>query len=171
MPPRPYHLLSPSAPRPVRWRAQVRATQPGLAAWWRLLAPGLWWARAHAYRLTLACFSGASVERVETRRFHAPSPSVFALPHRERLVTVTRGPMARKKQSRVQFLVRRQVVCLGAHDVTRPMRLRNVGALAPLYASQRALAEVWGEPLGSPFTRTGARLRWPVVAPALLVWR
>lgn len=41
MPVTPYHLYrrAPAQRRP--WAVDVRVTQPGLASWWRLLAPGL----------------------------------------------------------------------------------------------------------------------------------
>lgn len=142
MTPAPYHLYRPvkSSPRP--WAVTARATQPGLAAWWRLVAPGLHWARAHARQVSFACLRGASLDPLDPTQRTFVTPSVMALPHRERLITVTRGPMARKKQSRVQLLVRRQVVTLVTSGPATPTRLRSEAALAPLVPTARALARV-----------------------------
>lgn len=92
----------------------------------------------------------------------------MALPHRERLITVTRGPMARKKQSRVQLLVRRQVVTLVTSGPAAPTRLCSEAALAPLFPATRALARVWSQPLSAPLVLVGARVVWPVTAAPVL---
>lgn len=165
---RPYHLY---APRPARlrpWAVAARATQPGLASWWRLLAPTLRWAEAHSRRVAYACLGGASLDEADATQRTFVVPAVMALPHRERLITVTRGPMARKKQSRVQFLVRRQVVSLDTRGLTPPLVLLQAAGLGALTRAQRALVQVWAHPLGAPLTLVGGRAQWPVVATALL---
>jgi hypothetical protein len=170
MAPCPYHLYAQRPPvGPGPWHVSVRATQPGLASWWRLVAPGLRWAVAHSRRIAQICLGG-ELGPAGPRMRALQAPSVSALPHRERLITVTRGPMARKKQSRVQLLVRRQVVALNVGGEAAPARLERPQGAAPLARSQRALAQVWGQPLGAPFTLVGARTRWPVVAAPLLAW-
>jgi len=113
---------------------------------------------------------GASLDEADVTQRTFVSPSIMALPHRERLITVTRGPMARKKQSRVQLLVRRQVVSLNTRGLALPSVIRRAEGLAPLAKSQRALAQVWAHPLGAPLTLVGGRATWPVVATALLAW-
>ena len=167
---RPYHLY-PSSPRPTpRWRVEGRATQPGLAAWWRLLAPDLGWANAHSRRVAFACLRGASLDPTDPTRRTVVTPAIVALPHRERLITVTRGPMACKKQSRVQLLVRRQVVGLVTSGASQPMPLRSASAFGALRMALRAKAQLWAQPLGAPLALVGARLSWPVTATALLLW-
>ena len=170
MPAAPYHLYRPThlAARP--WSVTARATQPGLAAWWRLVAPGLHWAQAHAKRVSFACLRGASLDPRDPARRTLVAPSIMALPHRERLITVTRGPMARKKQSRVQLLVRRQVLSLVTRGATFPTVLRSEPALGALTPTHRALGRVWAQPLGAPLVLVGARVSWPVQAAPVLAW-
>jgi hypothetical protein len=121
--------------------------------------------------VSFACLRGASLDPLDPSRRTLVAPTIMALPHRERLITVTRGPMARKKQSRVQLLVRRQVLSLVTRGVTPPTVLRTEPALGGLTPTHRALGRVWAQPLGAPLVLVGARVSWPVQAPSLLAWR
>jgi hypothetical protein len=114
-----------------------------------------------------ASLAGASLE--PTRR-EPLFPVAHALPLRERLVTVTRGPMARKKQSRTQLLVRRQVISVRTQGRAAPSFLCHAGALAPFVSTQRVLAQIWGQPLGAPLYLIGARAQWPTNSGPLLAW-
>ena len=171
MRPRPYHLYTFSRPPLGAWRVSARATQPGLASWWRLIAPGLDWASAHSRRVAYACLSGVMAEAGSSPKAFHRRPFVSGVPHRERLVTVTRGPMACKKQSRVQLLVRRQVVALETTGLVRPTALCGPRGLGALLGLTRAFALVWAQPLSAPFVVVGARVSWPASAGPLLAWR
>lgn len=88
--------------RPITNSLVVRVTQPGLPSWWRLAAPQLNWVSTFVKHLSwaLLVLNPTPLLISPDRRLKTD----WVVP-RDRLVTLTRGPMARKKKSRVQFIL------------------------------------------------------------------
>jgi hypothetical protein len=123
-----YGVSTPARPpRPQTNTMALRVTQPGLPSWWRLAAPDLNWLGTFVNHISWAVLA------------LAPSPLLIAknialradwVATRHRLLTLTRGPMARKKKSRVQFLIPQ-----------RPMELRLSAGAQPVLSLSRASLE------------------------------
>lgn len=156
MPRAPYHLY-PASPKkgrgPVgRWGAKIRLTNPGLCGWWRLTSPGFNWAGAHLWRV-----AGLDLSPLGATRF--VGASLVGLPTRARLLTLTRGPMARKKQSRKQFMVSKKVSVLAAWGRTSAApHLIHPHQVPLLCAAKTQLAEAWAGVFGAPFVPLSSKV-------------
>lgn len=141
--------------RPMTNSLVVRVTQPGLPSWWRLAAPHLNWISAFVKHLSWALLvlgpkplliSGGGKLKVDR------------LVTRHRLITLTRGPMARKKRSRVQFMLPKRPLQLRlASDVTEPLRMSpsTTGAGLKQVAAEE---DLWLDAIPTPATVTKTTL-------------
>lgn len=156
-----------AGPRPAN-TLSFRLSQPGLASWWRLAAPSLQWVLfllghmswvAQRLRLSTLSFRG-----------HRSRARLDFLPPRARLVTFTRGPMARKKGSRVQFTVAKRLVQYRLVAKAPAIMVWADRTPPLLLATLAAEQAIWMQGLPSPLLLQAARSRTTIWAPAKLLW-
>jgi len=153
---------------PIINSLSFKINQPGLPSWWRLAAPNLNWISAFTKHLIWAVL------------MISPNPLLLGgestikadwLTPRASLVTLTRGPMARKKKSRVQFMLVRKPLQLRLStkkDEELLLSTKNFrGALAMLQAEEG----FWASILPSPMTLAKSKLTVNISSPALVIWR
>ena len=133
------NLSGPGPSRALRTRVNeanlltIKVSQPGLPAWWRLVAPMLDWVGTFVKHLTWSILMLATKSAAPTQfGNHASKFKFDFLPIRGRLVTLTRGPIACKKQSRTQLLLGRRPTQLRLVTRAEPLSLSKGGSLATL---------------------------------------
>ncbi len=89
---------------------------------------------------------------------------------RDRLVTLTRGPIACKKQSRVQFILPKRPLRLTVCALSTEPTLLGRRALAGLAGRIRAEEGLWVQAVPAPLAVTRAVHATPVRARCLLLW-
>lgn len=97
-----YWATSHNGIRPVINTLTLRVSQPGLPSWWRLAAPQLNWVSTFVKHLSWALLVLNPTPVLMSKDGKLKTDWVAP---RDRLITLTRGPMARKKKSRVQFVL------------------------------------------------------------------
>lgn len=157
----------PSRVKPITNVLSLRISQPGLPSWWRLAAPQLNWVSSFTRHLAWATL------------VLNPQPLLLGkdndirvdwLTPRARLATLTRGPMARKKKSRIQLnLVRKPLQLRLKSHVTEGLGLcprRLEAGLGAMLAEE----SFWASSLPSPMTLAKSKLVVSTVGPYFLLW-
>lgn len=165
-----YHLYSISKQNLQRTRVLLfRVTQPGLPSWWRLVGPSLDWLRAFIKNFGWALRAsgvGQGLGLLDIRL------NADFLPIRGRLITLTRGPMARKKKSRAQLQVTRRVMQIRCSGLEKSLTLcgNNPVGLDQFTFSQLNETRTWAVGLGTPLLIIRAESWTRRRAPHLLSW-
>ena len=150
----------------------IKVSQPGLPAWWRLVAPMLDWVGTFVKHLTWSILMLTTRSTASTQFGNQGSKFKFDfLPIRGRLVTLTRGPIACKKQSRTQLLLGRRPVQLRLVTRTEPLSLSKGGSLATLLRAIFLEEGMWLQSWPVPLTVIQTTSATTLKAPYLLLWK
>jgi hypothetical protein len=166
-------ILMPTHPayyslKPMVNTLSLKVSQPGLPSWWRLAAPQLNWVSAFVKHLSWALFVlSPSPVLVSKNR----SLRVDWMATRDRLVTLTRGPMARKKKSRVQFVIPRRPLQLRIIAKTQDALELSKPSLGAKLKQVRAEEGFWLEAWPTPTTIIKSSLCLNINGLGFLVWR
>lgn len=146
----------------------LRCSQPGLPTWWRLAAPSLNWVGTFVKQVSWSLVVLNSESPIFGNCLKIKTD--WAAP-RAKMVTLTRGPMARKKESRVQFLLpRKPIDFIFFSKVQDPLSVSHHNLRAKL-SRVRIEEELWAGVCFTPLTLAKSTTSAWVCAPGMLLWR
>jgi hypothetical protein len=139
--------ISRVSPRPVTNTLALRVSQPGLPSWWRLAAPRLNWVSTFVKHLSWALLVLNTTPVLVSADGRLKTDWVAP---RDKLITLTRGPMARKKKSRVQFILPKRPLqlrfCAKARGALNLSQLTLGSKLRQVAMEEGFWLEVWPTP-------------------------
>jgi hypothetical protein len=143
-------------------------SQPGLPSWWRAASPNLNWIRSTVRRMAWASRGG---HMGSLQCFNCSSRITFDhIPIRKRLETFTRGPMARKKKSRIQFTTVRRLVRYKIAAKPLFTHILTKETLSGFLASTVFEQMLWAARVPTPLTLNRAATRIVFYRPQALFW-